>query len=408
MIRITSCLPILIVFLFGTTTVTLGRNSEVDTVKNLLRDLKNPRYEVAWSAPGELSAFPQYKSQIVPGLIEALQYEWDNCSGDIRDAIASTLLGLKAKESVFPLLELLRSGKNIGHECAECGCCFLVLTPADELVYRYFDPFCETNVLTAIYQMADFSHSKAIADIISEGKGKPGLIMVLGKVGLPRYAYFISQYKDNEAVGVRVEVAVALGLIENDDITIPVLVQLLTKRNEDFYVRWEASNSLIKIGKRNGNQFLKSRLMNLLDEEDKMSGVLAARILGFLGQEKGLLKLRSMANDEDAKIRSEAVMYLGEVSDAGSKDILIKNLKDESLVVRACAMYALGQIGDVSMVPILKKGFENSETYQTELEKKIVGGANAEIIRQKYGYQVFDLRETMQRAIEGIQERASK
>ena len=408
MIRITSWLTILIVVLLGTTTVTLGRNGEVDTVQNLLKDLKSPHYEVAWSAPGKLSAFPQHKSQIVPGLIEALQYEWDNCSGDIRDAIASTLLGLKAKEAVFPLLELIRSGKNIEHECAECGCCFLVLTPADELVDRYYDPFCGTNVITAIYQMADFSHSKVIADIISEGKAKPGLIMVLGKVGLPRYAHFISQYKDDKAVGVRVEVAVALGLIENNDVTIPVLIQLLTKRNEEFSVRWAASNSLIKIGKKNGNQFLKNRLMNLLDEGDKMSGVLTARILSFLGQEKGLLRLRSMANDEDAKIRSEAVMYLGEVSDAGSKDILIKSLGDESLVVRACAMYALGQIGDVSMVPILKKGFENSQAYQAELEKKIVGGISEGIIRQKYGYQVFDLRETMQRAIEGIQERASK
>ena len=44
---------------------------------------------------------------------------WDRCGGDLRDSIADTLLDLRAREAVVPLLELVKSGKTIEHECAE-------------------------------------------------------------------------------------------------------------------------------------------------------------------------------------------------------------------------------------------------------------------------------------------------
>ena len=43
------------------------------------------------------------------------------------------------------------------------------MTPADALGARAADPFCGSGVLGAINELADFSHSKAIADLITDG-----------------------------------------------------------------------------------------------------------------------------------------------------------------------------------------------------------------------------------------------
>jgi len=45
--------------------------------------------------------------------------EWASCSGDVRDAAARSLAQLKAKEAVVPLLELVKSGRPLEHECVE-------------------------------------------------------------------------------------------------------------------------------------------------------------------------------------------------------------------------------------------------------------------------------------------------
>lgn len=398
------CLFLLVLLAFSG--LTLGEEGNTNLIENLIKDLKSPDYEKAWEAARRLSEFPQHKTDIVPALIEALKYEWNHCSGDIRNTIAYTLSELNAKEAVFPLLELLRSGKTTEHECAECGCCFLVLTPRDEIISRTFNPFCRSSILSTINQLADFSYSKTMADLISEGHWKPELIITIGKVGLPRYAYFISRFKDDKDVDVRRAVAVALGLIENDDITIPILIQLLCRDEEDFLVKWEASNSLIKILKKNQN--CAKRLMELLGERDKISVLLVARTLAMFREEEGLMKLREMATDEDSEVRSEAVLYMGDVSDTASKDILIRRLKDESLRVRACAIFALGRISDPSIIPILKKAFENSNDYSKGLEKKKRSGVSEKMLRERCGFGVFDLRETLQEAINTLQKRCNQ
>jgi len=247
-----------------------------------------------------------------------------------------------------------------------------------------------------------------MADIVSEGKWKEQLITTIGKVGHPRYAYFIGGYKDDKAVGVRIAVAHGLGLITNDDFTLPVLIQLLSRSNEDFLVRWEASNALVTMGKRGDAQSVRKRLGDLLRDREKLTVLLTARALAILGEEKGSLRLREMAMDGNPKIRMEAVMYLGEVANVGSKDILIKSVKDDNLAVRACAMYALGRIGDASMIPILRKALEESIDYATKLERELKNGANKEARKEKYGLEVFDLRQTLEEAIDAVQKRAGK
>ncbi len=70
------------------------------------------------------------------------------------------------------------------------------MTPADALGERTYDPFCGNTVLATINALADFSHSKAMADLVTAGKYKGELLVTLGKVGPPRYAHFIGRYKD--------------------------------------------------------------------------------------------------------------------------------------------------------------------------------------------------------------------
>jgi hypothetical protein len=105
------------------------------------------------------------------------------------------------------------------------------VTPADLPAERSHDPFCEPGVLAAIHALADFSHSKAMADLVTAGKWAPELLITLGKVAPPRYAHFIGRRKDDPDPSVRRAVAVGLGLMDNDAIAIPVLIQLLTRRH---------------------------------------------------------------------------------------------------------------------------------------------------------------------------------
>jgi HEAT repeat protein len=392
----------LLVALLGLAGAANGQDAAKATVQSLLKDLKGSDYDRARIAASDLGNFPQFKAQIAPALLDALNQEWDHCTGDIRQAIGVSLARLAGKDAVFPLLKLLQSGKNVEHDCAECGCCFLGYTPGDVFTARDFDPFCENSLLAVINAQADSSHLKAMADLVSHGKWKPELLITIGKVGIPRYAHFISRYKDDPEVSVRMAVARGLGLIPNEQVAVPVLIQLLSRGNEEFLVRWEASKSLIAVGQRGKVPSLKSRLTNLLKERDKVTLLLAARALARLGEEAGFLKLRELAADNDGKVRSEAVLYLGETADRGAKPILITSLDDENLAVRASAIYALGRIGDASMIPILEKAIQASSAYQDELAKRIKAGVAEGTLQQQHGYGTYDLRETLQEALDAI------
>jgi HEAT repeat protein len=86
----------------------------------LLRALKGPDFDTASAAAAELRALSAERPAVVAGLVDALKTgEWKRCAGDMRDTIARELGELKAREAVVPLLELVRSGKSIEHECAE-------------------------------------------------------------------------------------------------------------------------------------------------------------------------------------------------------------------------------------------------------------------------------------------------
>jgi HEAT repeat protein len=89
-------------------------------VGTLVRQLESHDFEQASAAVDALRRRTDARPAVVAGLIGALATgTWDRCGGDVRDAIASALLDLKAREAVLPLLELVRSGRPIEHECSE-------------------------------------------------------------------------------------------------------------------------------------------------------------------------------------------------------------------------------------------------------------------------------------------------
>ena len=90
-------------------------------VDALIRGLKGRDFDRASAADTELRKHTtRDRARVVAGLIDALRVgEWNRCSGDMRDSIARTLAELKVKAAVVPLLDLVKTGKSIEHECAE-------------------------------------------------------------------------------------------------------------------------------------------------------------------------------------------------------------------------------------------------------------------------------------------------
>jgi len=92
------------------------RSGAQPTAAELIRALQGREFTEAVGAAERLGAYASQRAQVVPALRNR---EWASCSGDVRDAIARSLAQLKAKEAVVPLLELVKSGKPLDHECVE-------------------------------------------------------------------------------------------------------------------------------------------------------------------------------------------------------------------------------------------------------------------------------------------------
>lgn len=96
------------------------RSAAPPTAAELIRTLQGREFTEAVGAAERLGSYASERAQVVPALIDALRHrEWASCSGDVRDAIARSLAQLRANEAVVPLLELVRSGKPLDHECVE-------------------------------------------------------------------------------------------------------------------------------------------------------------------------------------------------------------------------------------------------------------------------------------------------
>jgi hypothetical protein len=205
--------------------------------------------------------------------------------------------------------------------------------------------FCENGVLGALQSLATFSYAKEISELVESNTAyRPQLLVILGKIGHPRYAYFISKFADREPLAV----AQALGEIKEPS-GIPVLLRLLESSNES--VRWTASQSLILIKGDRVVDGLKLRLS--YPNQDAVA--LAARTLAVLGVADGLPVLRNLSQKAGSlRTRSLAIAYLGQLRDLESRATFIAGLKDKSPMIRTYSIYALGFVGKASDIPMIE------------------------------------------------------
>ncbi len=207
------------------------------------------------------------------------------------------------------------------------------------------DFFCENSVLKALYSLATFSYAKEISELVETATTyRPQLLVTLGRIGHPRYVYFIAKFADKEPLAV----AQALGEIKQPS-GIPVLLRLLESSNES--VRWTASQSLILI---NGDRVVDSLKLRLRYPNQDVVAI-AARTLGILGVVDGRLMLRNLSRKaERLRTQSLAIAYLAQLKDLESRAISIAGLKDKSPMIRAYSIYALGSVGKSSDIPMIE------------------------------------------------------
>ena len=272
------------------------------------------------------------------------------------------------------------------------------MTPAEALGARGYAPFCAISVLGTIHQLADASHSKDMADLVTAGRWRGELLFTLGKIGPPRYANFIGKYRDDPDEQVRTGVAAGLGLIDNEPVAVPVLIHLLAGNDKDFPVKWEAARSLVAVAKRRPSEGVRRRVVELLREPSGMTVVLAARVLAATGDARGFEKLRELTSHAERRVREEAVLALGEFADAAAREAVTRRLKDDSVAVRASALYALARIGGAQAVSTLRQATVEALAYERQLRARVAPDKQ-EAIKEQYGVGDYDLRETLQEAM---------
>ena len=177
---------------------------------------------------------------------------------------------------------------------------------------------------------------------------RPQLLVILSKIGHPRYAHFIAKFAASDNAEIRLAVAYGLGKMKQQS-GIPVLGLLLEDSSSS--VRWAACNALVGIA---GDRVVETVRLRIHHPKKEIQA-LAARALGCLGVAEGLSVLRTLASaDEEAGIRSLAIAYLGQLKDRKSRPTALAGLEDESLLVRAYSIYALGNIGELEDIAAIE------------------------------------------------------
>jgi HEAT repeat protein len=200
-----------------------------------------------------------------------------------------------------------------------------------------------------LHSLATFSYAKDLSDIARvNASHRPELLVILSKIGHPRYAHFIAKYADSESEEVRLAVAYALGEMKQPS-GVPVLRLLLEDSNSA--VGWTASNSLVRIA---GDRVAETVRLRLHHPRKEIQA-LAARTLACLGVVEGLSVLRRLASaEEKAGIRSLALAYLGQLKDLESRPTALAGLEDENILVRTYSIYALGNLGEVEDIAAIE------------------------------------------------------
>ena len=170
-------------------------------------------------------------------------------------------------------------------------------------------------------------------------------------LGIP----FLLSALNNEDFDVRYSASNALGNIGSEAV-VSALLPLLEDRNSS--VRIAAVSALEEIA----TETVFEALLSALKHEYSDVRQSAASALGKIGSEIALASLVEALNDEESSVRREAASALGKIASEMAVPALLKALNDEGHWVSESAAYALGEIGSEKAVPALLKALRSDKS----------------------------------------------
>ncbi|MFT3786118.1 MAG: HEAT repeat domain-containing protein [Tepidisphaeraceae bacterium] len=197
----------------------------------------------------------------------------------------------------------------------------------------------------------------------------------LHRLGDVRLSHELSAMSQSTNTSVRKNVAMVLGLLGNS--TAPRVLMPMLKFDSDQFVRLQAAEALWRLGDMEGLRVLAAGLVNeasdiqvfsvlalagpkdarvkpdllgkLLPNEDDVTWVelqlAAARALGQIGADEGILTAVEGATKPDPRQRAMAALALGDIRRTDAQPTLANLLEDKSPNVRIAAALALRTIG---------------------------------------------------------------
>ena len=157
------------------------------------------------------------------------------------------------------------------------------------------------------------------------------------------------RYLDSDSAKLRAEGVKALEeLARSDPQALAAIQDMLNDSSED--VRWWSIDSLADIDSKESIPLL----MNMLNDSSEKVRREVINSLGRMGADAGP-QVAGFLDSQDPETRAYAIDALGKMKYAGATDALISSLDDENGRVRGEAIWSLAETGAKNAVPALRK-----------------------------------------------------
>ena len=157
------------------------------------------------------------------------------------------------------------------------------------------------------------------------------------------------RYLDSDSVKLRTEGVKALEeLARSDPEALAAIQDMMNDPSED--VRWWSIDTLADINSKESIPLL----MNMLNDSSEKVRREAINSLGRMGADAGP-QVAGFLDSQDPETRAYAIDALGKMKYAGATDALIASLDDQNGRVRSEAIWSLAETGAKSAAPALRK-----------------------------------------------------
>ena len=157
------------------------------------------------------------------------------------------------------------------------------------------------------------------------------------------------RYLDSDSVKLRAEGVKALEeLARSDPEALAAIQDMMNDPSED--VRWWSIDTLADINSKESIPLL----MNMLNDSSEKVRREAINSLGRMGADAGP-QVAGFLDSQDPETRAYAIDALGKMKYAGATDALIASLDDQNGRVRSEAIWSLAETGAKSAAPALRK-----------------------------------------------------